>query len=275
MKKLLLLTSACMVLAIATASAQVVTYTFRNGTEPYTGAGTYNDSAANTLAANGSVVGNNQVYSSSAYAGWITVNAIYRGLIRFDNLDAYIGSGSDVQSAVLQVRNLNPPQQDRTVTVEFYAIDPANYGWYAGTLHQAFEAETATWNWKASGATSADPGVAWAGGDGLGSPGGGGYAATPFATVNMTDAAAVYDITVPLSLVQGWIDTPTTNAGIFIRIADETNDAGNIVGLNGVKPATNESQRPALILTIPEPATWVLIAAGLTTLMVFRRRRQA
>ena len=45
------------------------------------------------------------------------------------------------------------------------------------------------------------------------------------------------------------------------------NTAGNIFGF------TSGSNPTATFTVVPEPATWALLAGGLATLMVFRRRR--
>jgi hypothetical protein len=270
--KEILLTSVCAGLALGTACAQVVTYTFRDGAEVTSGGPTYTVGNTNDNMLNEDKPNANWGGFISNYVGKQSNTDSWRSVIRFSDLDNYISSTETVQKVTLGFVQFGANAQQAATIVDIYAITAANADWVEGTGDTG-GAGVSSWNDRATS-------TPWAGGGGLGDdPGDGGYGPTLLGSYSFPDIAANDRVSRTIDLnssanavVENWIDNPSQNAGFLLRVRTEAT-LGQFVVLDSRNMAT-VNNRPGLIVeTIPEPATWVLLAAGLTTLIVFRRRR--
>jgi len=178
-------------------------------------------------------------------------NHLYRALFQFEDLTDYISSGQTVTSASLTLRSLTTPSTTEDITVEIFSIVAGNSGWNAGSTTAAQEVGAAAWSAYEFVDTTGGS-VSWIGGNGLGAPGGG-YSLTPVGDFIVPHAStASLTISGLESTVQGWIDDPSSNAGLLFRVVDESNEA--YVRLRGSEWAT-AGERPLLSVTaIPEPS---------------------
>ena len=72
--------------------------------------------------------------------------------------------------------------------------------------------------------------------------------------------------TLPAAYVQGWIDAPATNGGLYVE-----NQSGG--PFNDLQFGSRESARPPLLtFVVPEPATLGLMSIGATALLARRRK---
>lgn len=206
----------------------------------------------------------NQNYgtTTSIQAGSVTGEK-RKALIRFD-LSAF--SGYTVQgdaTFTLYQRNPFGAQTDMSL----YQISAANAGWIQGNGGNPADPGEAAWNFKIQGA----PQTAWAGSAGL-STSGTDYLATAlntFTYVPGVNGTAV-NITIAAAVLQGWIDNPSSNAGMLL-VAD-TITAGQYGTF--YNSAATQSVRPKLVFTavaIPEATTMGLFGVSSVALLLARR----
>jgi hypothetical protein len=224
-----------------------------------------NPTADNSVLADGA----NTNYNSSTYLylqGSST--AVRRSLLRFD-LTPYAGKSVD-GNATLQLKvDLNPSNSSQKI--ELYSIVSSNAAW----------GETsATWNnlLKSSLTTdTTDSDKPWVNAAGTGSyPGlgapGESYAAVPIATATAPAVGSSFTFTIPASVLQNWIDHPSDNAGLLLRLSVE-NDSNSNNRVSLYPREVGSTYGPILKFTVvPEPATGALILIG-GGLLTLRRRK--
>lgn len=176
--------------------------------------------------------------------------------------DASHLAGQTVQSATLTLTKgtaaVTADNLDRNL--QGFEISGANADWVQGTG----TGTTSSDGW-ATGASKAHNVAGWTGGDRIGY---GTTLADTVADVFSTTPYRVehpfgtqYTLTIPAALVQSWIDSPATNAGLLFL---NTGGSSQTVFISSEYTA-NETFRPTLDITmVPEPASLgVLGAAGL------------
>ena len=134
-----------------------------------------------------------------------------RGLIRFD-LSSLAGNVVSVSSASLSL-SLGGAATSGSFTIKVHPLLAANVGWQAGTgQFTAASTQTgdSTWNQRNSGQAN------WAGGSGA-SVAGVDYSSNELASFTWSPSSTSVDISIPNALIQSWIDTPSTNAGLFLK----------------------------------------------------------
>ena len=217
------------------------------------------------------------------YGGWETANVgarttfqigtgnragIRRPIICFTGLD--VMSGLTVTGARIRLRKATAPEahQDTDADIDMYAMTVANAGWIDGTgvFVPALPGESA-WNWH-------DEPNGWAGTGGPFDDATDLGALQDSIVADGEDAANteyVFELDIPL--VQGWIDNPSTNAGVIIKIRDEAN-VGVAVQCYASEINYWNPYRPHLEIDYtPEPATIGLLSLG--GLAMLRRKRRA
>lgn len=134
-------------------------------------------------------------------------------LIRFDlrGVDC-----RKVGKAVFRIyKPMNVTQTSGEVPLALYAVSPANSGWVEGHSESLPEFDGASWQYKGSGKP-------WAGGENGCSVAGVDYSARPIGRVMASKYKGEWlEFALPAALVQDWIDHPSRNAGLLIRV-DET-----------------------------------------------------
>lgn len=247
-----------LLLTAASASAATV-YNFQNGTEVTSGGAIYSSEVDNYLESG--TPNANHGSSAALRVGYNSSGSIYRSIMRFDNLASYVESGSTITGATLTLRNSNITAQTQDMNVEVYLISSANVGWNPGTSDGLVETGASSWNYLRRDAVLANS-TNWTGGAGLGTPGGGGYGLTLLGTLTALDGQTnLMTLSGLESVVQGWIDNPSSNAGLLFRVVDETSATYMAFGSGEM---TTISFRPLLTISaVPEPTTAGLLTLGI------------
>ena len=208
-----------------------------------------------------------------------------RGLIEFD-IAGNIPAGATITGVQLTLVVGQAPNANSR-TVGLFALTSS---WGEGTTGSAstalsgtgsgFPANPGDATWNARFYSSTSP-TLW------NTPGGDFNTASP-ASANLTLApvvgnTAIWTSTAGLvSDVQGWLNNPASNDGWLLKNSTETGpqtvvgfysrEWGTVAG----EPANASTQEPQLQVsfTVPEPNTGVFVAAGLTGLLIARRRVQ-
>jgi hypothetical protein len=140
-------------------------------------------------------------------------------------------------------------------------------GWIEGTgINYPANAGEVTWNSQSHGSKL------WAGGAGLGSPGGGSYGATPIASLTVTDDSlgAVWDFAVPKVVLDDWITNSADNAGLLLRDAAAP-DGEHRALLGSRENVGNEPTLTFDLMPIPEPSSFALLIGLVLGLAVYGR----
>lgn len=137
-----------------------------------------------------------------------TTGVLRRGLIYFD-LSSYAGKTVE-SNATLTLYTSSISAQTKGDSVSVYLIDADNAGWTEGGA-----------NW-----TTKDGSAAWSHA-GLGSSGDG-YGSTPITTVPIPSSSnGARTFTIGKEIIQSWIDSSSSNAGVLIRLATEVEPGGD------------------------------------------------
>lgn len=250
--------AAYLVASVASFAAASVVATFQQGVSAYTGT-----TNANILS----------VIPTTPQPGAAQVGTFNPGhprvpLIRF-NTSSLTGLYTQIDSISLQFTsngNVSFPL-GVPVTWSLYQVTPANKDWTT----------SATWETK-------DGTNAWAGSFG-GSTSGTDYVASPVATLSFTYDGIPANIptlwtwnfsgspAALLALVDQWSGTQSDNAGLFLRLDDESQN-NRYLDLFGTGTGTT-SNRPLLTITysVPEPCSLAMLGGGLVLATRRRGRR--
>ena len=219
------------------------------------------------------------------YGGITTLNAVNntasgrrRFILSFD-LSSLTGQGLTVQSATLALTKVPAAVVVEGLTapnvVSALDISAANAGWLQGR-----GSGTDVLTGESTSIHRAYPDVPWASGSNLGT---GAQAALDF-NGNTADATGEYWRTdpagtqgifnLPASIVQGWIDDPSSNAGLFFSTSSDA--VNGVLTSPTVQFASSEHPiavwRPTLTIVVPEPATAGVLGSAAVMLLVVRRR---
>jgi hypothetical protein len=212
-------------------------------------------------------------YDNPSYLYLIgNASGIRRSMLKFD-LSSYAGQ-TVVGSGTLQLTTGIIGTAAAGRTVDAYPIFSSNASW----------TETgATWNNLLESSLTTDttdsdkPWVNADGGgsySGLGAPGEA-YAATPVITATIPSGEQLpMTFTIPAAIIQNWIDHPSDNAGLLLRLPSEIDADSNKKVYFFPAEYSYAGYHPKLTFTtiVPEPATGALMLIG-GGLLTFRRRR--
>ena len=149
-----------------------------------------------------------------------------------------------VSKAVFRIyKPMNVTQTSGEVPVAVYAVSAANSDWREGHSESLPEFEGASWRYKGSGkpwagavaaggagASRGTGGAEPAGGAGGCSVAGVDYEARPLGRVMASKYRGEWlEITLPAALVQSWIDDPSRNAGLLIKVEEAPEVLGDHV----------------------------------------------
>lgn len=210
----------------------------------------------------------NQNYGAAGSIQFGSVGTeIRKTLLRFD-LTAFAGMQIE-GDATFTLYQRNPFGAE--VKVSLYQISAANAGWNEGNGGTgAADPGESAWNFLSQGS----PATPWAGSAGL-STSGVDFLSGPLVTFDYIPSGVngtAINITIAGSVLQGWIDDPSSNAGLLLvantQMAGEYGTFYNNMAVQGVRPSLN-------FAVVPEPSTIALIVAGAFGLLTFRRHRRA
>lgn len=231
---------------------------------------------SNSITGTYSGMSNSLIISSTPNQNYGTAGSIQFGsvgteirktLLRFD-LTAFAGMQLD-GDATFTMYQRNP--FGTRVEVSLYQISAANAGWNEGNGGTgAADPGESAWNFLSQGS----PATPWAGSAGL-STAGVDFLTGPIVTFDYIPSGVngtAFNITIPGWVLQGWIDDPSTNAGMLLVANTQTTGAYgsfyNNVASQGVRPSLT-------FAVVPEPSTIALIVAGAFGLLAFKRHRRA
>lgn len=275
-RRLSVRTTVQLVLVFAVSQASAATMTF---TTP--------DRDAALLAAPAN--SNNNFGSFSANQSGRSANNVTRSLISF-NVNALAGQYDVIDSITLRMF-LEGFDDTATKTPGIYAINNANAGWVEGTMNNAPQTGSSTWNHRLSATTT------WNGSAGLSTPGasvstpGADYASTLLSSITFNNlAGSPPAVNTPFdfvftgtqlqltSLIDNWLDV--ANAGLLLRDVNESSLTGTFNRIRFQSRENAASFRPMLIVEYhlfpaPEPSTFAMGLLGLAGLTCSRRRDRA
>lgn len=174
-----------------------------------------------------------------------------RNLIRFSNLGSLDGP---VASAKLRMKVAYVSGYG--FDVNLHEVKAANAEWLSGQTSWSYKRN----DWSTN--------YAWAGSLGCGTAGTD-YVASPMDTVHAVSGdadATIYEFDVDPALVQQWVDGGT-NAGMLL-LADESFES---IYYRGFYSAETSSAPELIITTIPEPATFAILFAGMGSLIIRKK----
>jgi hypothetical protein len=183
----------------------------------------------------GTVQFQDNVFPNSSYSGEsdTTIMSAYPANKYYGNVETISGfwGGNNIERSLLtfDLTNTLPygaAVKDAYLTICVQTIDGNGTNVEVHALTSSWTPSNTTWN-------SRNTATAWL------APGGDFQAAIsggPIAVTTAPSSAVYYTFALPPALVQGWINTPSSNYGLMIKATDETYN-GNIViysGLNGI-----------------------------------------
>jgi hypothetical protein len=251
------LTAAAAATALAS-HALAAEFTIRQGSiNPLTGnyAGTQDTSVYVNLSNGGALLTNNYGAATTLFAR--AGSTRWRSILSFD-LSALQGLGVSVTDASLTLYKQSGANaaDAGTYTYSLYAIAPTNAGWAEGTRNGATALPgEVNGIWFAAPDADGDPaGIPWRNADGADVSHAADAASSLIATgpsveMGRQAPATPYTMTGPAltTSVQSWIDSPSTNAGVFLS------PAGPSIVINFHSSESTASLRPPLNLTLSSP----------------------
>ncbi len=187
-----------------------------------------------------------------------------------------LGNPAEVQRAIVFFDLTGQADPIGDATLSFVVRDLRTFAGQSVSVH-LIAAANAGWTDANADWIDLDDSVStpWTGGGGLGSPGGTGFG-TALGTYTFTAgdvAGTTVSWTIPQAVIQGWIDDPSSNAGLLLYETTEgiTNDFVFLYS----SEAASSSNFPSLSYSVPEPSTFVMMAGALCGLGLigWRRRR--
>ena len=154
--------------------------------------------------------GNSYNYGGS---NLLTIGGNYSALIRFD-LSSASGKVGSVSNAALTLSPRAGVETGDPISFSVYVLNPAVAGWQQGDKVGAESTEgEVSWRYLSRGATD-ETSIPWSGGSSFSSAD---YAPTPIFTgvFNPTSSEKVV-IEIPEEILLGWINNPSSNAGLVI-----------------------------------------------------------
>ncbi len=115
-----------------------------------------------------------------------------------------------VVSAKLRLYKPKDYIQMAPVSVQVHSVGSADGAWLEGHSECVAEASAATWKWRGNG-------EGWSAGVGCGVAGGNGLSPALDSQLAPDDCGQWLEFAIDAQLVQFWLDTPATNAGLLIR----------------------------------------------------------
>lgn len=175
----------------------------------------------------------------------------FTGLLRF-NVESLAPIAKNIQSVTLKLWGRAkswPEQTHREVEIGLFPVAPMNAGWIEGKGNNAaVVAGEPNWNSKA------EPDENWKGGARGASVAGVDCAETPVATLHFAtdDPEQFYTFSLPVALVQDWINNPSSNGGLaFILVqTDAPADEGAFIEFRSSQDV--QDTRPELIVEYKE-----------------------
>ena len=189
--------------------------------------------------------------------------------------------GRSIAAELYKIKANNAAWTENTLTPD--TIDGSN-GWNGGVMLSAETGNLTTSGLSSgTGMAAADDGYEGATAGDL----------TPLDTVNWTPGqeqgggacadgecgGAFVTWTVPQSVVQGWINDSSSNAGLILIQGNETNNPGAF-WVPYSKDGSNDffqanMSEPTLIFDVPEPGSVFLLSLGVLCLVATRRRQRS
>ncbi len=215
------------------------------------------------LYAPSSVADINFGHSENLNAGINRWGEHYVSLIRFDLRD--LPRGAKVQRARLELYANSTMYPYRDLELAVHPLMPTNAGWIEGegTGTRVPVAGTPCWNWLAYGVRR------WAGGPGLPKPGVDFDADLAALCTVKAKTEAWVTLELPTAMVQGWIDTPESNAGLRLS-SPRAAEKGDLVSAWSSQYDKDPTLRPRLVLDLVDDAG---IAEGLQRMKLGWRLR--
>lgn len=262
-------------LVLGCPNIQAVVIDYRYGTandfvENFTGV----DQAFLLVSSNAASQGN---YNTGGYNGMLVGrNNARQGVVSFD-LSSMQGKAASIDSAQLTFYRTGAAT-DVNFTISMYAIYGTNAGWNQGTgTGIAVGPDNSVTYLNQNYSSVGSENVPWKNnsGDSVTNFSGAYNTLSVLDSVTYTTTSTSITFSIPVALVESWISSPSTNAGLaFIPSGAGVTTSSN-ANLGG--SSSDEAFRPLLSLTytpIPEPgAVGSLILGALTLFLAHRNRR--
>lgn len=271
MKTNLILLTLGLVVGVSTLQAAVIDY--RYGTDNdlvtnYTGV-----DQAFLLVSSGSL-GN---YNTGGFGSMLVGRSNARqGIIAFD-LSSMQGEFESIESAQLTFYRTGAAT-DVDFTITMNAIFGTNTGWNQGTgVGSAVGPDNSVTYLNQNYSSNVDENVPWE--NSSGTPLGsffGAYSTSLLDSVTYTPTTTSFTLDIPVALIESWISSPSTNAGL--AFIPSGTGVSNSTSANLGNSLADEAFRPLLTLNytpIPEPGTIGSLLLGGFALMLASRKRSS